>query len=136
MKKNILLSVVVWLIVGCAATTPRKPGLQISTDAVEIDEKAVDRLIGHIAMPPVPPQKKISKPLQTLLTFLALTPPAKLVETRAHAQAEWRLDKIFLLDDCVAVQFSEGHYMETVFFVRNRGGWRITSRIRPEDHEY
>jgi hypothetical protein len=25
--------------------------------------------------------------------------------------------------------------METVFFVRNREGWRIAGRIRPEDHQ-
>lgn len=111
------------------------PGLQIKPNDIQIDEKAVEQTMAHIAVPKASFQEEVSEAFKILFTFLAHTPPNKLVETKPHAETHWDLDRIYLLDDCVAVQFVEGHYMETVFFVRNRMGWRIAGRIRPKDHQ-
>ena len=133
MKRALLLSLM-WVVVGCAAIAPSKQSLQIRSDAVEIDDMAVERLLPKIAPSPVPSQKRLSEPLKTLLTFLAQTPPARAVKTKPHALSQWRIDRIYLLDDCVAVQFAEGHYMETIFFVKTPIGWRIAGRVVPSDH--
>jgi hypothetical protein len=84
----------------------------------------------------LPDQEVLTPAHQSLFTYLAQTPPADLVTTPVHSRGTWRLEKIFILDDCVAVQMSEGHYLETLFFVQYGGGWRLTSRIRPQDHTY
>jgi hypothetical protein len=33
------------------------------------------------------------------------------------------------------VQMTEGHYLETLFFIQYSEGWRLKARIRPQDHE-
>lgn len=132
--KIVLLLFLIWVIAGCDALAPSKQIVQIKSSTVKIDDKAVERLLPQIASSPVPPTKKLSESLKILLTFLAQTPPARVVETKPHDQPKWRIGRIYLLDDCVAVQFTEGHYMETIFFVENRMGWRIAGRVRPSDH--
>jgi hypothetical protein len=132
--KGLLVLCLVWLSSGCGGMANTKPGLQIKLSDVQIDEKAVEQMTAHIAVPTAPSGEAVPEALKILLSFLAQTPPDKLVETKPHAESHWRLNKIYLLDNCVAVQFAQGHYMETVFFVKNRTGWFIAGRIRPKDH--
>jgi len=109
--------------------------LQITLSDIQVDEEAVEQAMARIAVSPAPSGEEVPETLKALFSFLVQTPSDKLVETRPHAGTRWHLDQIYLLDDCVAAQFAEGHYMETVFFVRNRRGWRIAGRIRPGDHQ-
>jgi hypothetical protein len=113
----------------------RKPGLQVALNDIQVDEEAVGQAMTRIAVSPPLSREDVSEALKILFSFLVQTPPDQLLETKPHAEARWQLDKIYLLDDCVAVQFAEGHYMETIFWVRNRTGWRMAGRIRPEDHQ-
>jgi hypothetical protein len=133
--KGLLLLCLVWLITGCSGIASRKAGLQLGLDDIQVDEEAVGQAMTRIAVSPALSREDLSEALKILFSFLVQTPPDQLVETKPHAEARWQLDKIYLLDDCVAVQFAEGHYMETIFWVRNRTGWRMAGRIRPEDHQ-
>jgi len=133
--KGLLVLCLVWLITGCRGMASRKASLQVAFNDIQVDEAAVGQAMTHIAVAPALSREDVSEALKILFSFLVQTPPDELVETKPHAQARWHLNQIYLLDDCVAVQFAEGHYMETVFFVRNREGWRIAGRIRPEDHQ-
>ena len=133
--KGLLLLCLVWLITGCSGIASRKAGLQLGLDDIQVDEEAVGQAMTRIAVSPALSREDVSEALKILFSFLVQTPPDQLVETKPHAEARWQLDKIYLLDDCVAVQFAEGHYMETIFWVRNRTGWRMAGRIRPEDHQ-
>ena len=130
-----LVLCLVWLITGCSGMGSRKPGLQVALNDIQVDEEAVGQAMTRIAVPPPLSREDVSEALKILFSFVVQTPPDELVETKPHAEARWQLDKIYLLDDCVAVQFAEGHYMETIFLVRNRTGWRTAGRIRPEDHQ-
>jgi len=133
--KGLLVLCLVWLITGCGGMASRKPGLQVALNDMQVDEEAVEQAMARIAVSPALSLEDVSEALKILFSFLVQTPPDQLVETKSHAEARWQLDKIYLLDDCVAVQFAEGHYMETIFWVRNRTGWRTAGRIRPEDHQ-
>ena len=135
--KGWLLLCLIWLITGCSGMGSRKPGLQVALNDIQVDEEAVGQAMAmtRIAVSPLLSREDVSEALKILFSFLVQTPPDQLVETKPHAEARWQLDKIYLLDDCVAVQFAEGHYMETIFWVRNRTGWRMAGRIRPEDHQ-
>jgi hypothetical protein len=132
--KGLVLLGLLWLASGCSEAHFRKPALQITLSDIQVDEEAVEQAMARIAVSPAPSGDEVPETLKALFSFLVQTPSDKLVETRPHAGTRWHLDQIYLLDDCVAAQFSEGHYMETVFFVRNRRGWRIAGRIRPGDH--
>ena len=133
--KGLLVLCLVWLNTGCGGMASRKPGLQVALNDMQVDEEAVEQAMARIAVSPALSLEDVSEALKILFSFLVQTPPDQLVETKSHAEARWQLDKIYLLDDCVAVQFAEGHYMETIFWVRNRTGWRTAGRIRPEDHQ-
>ena len=136
--KGLLLLCLLWLMMGfagCSGLGLRRPALQIESNNIHVDEGAVEQTMAHVAVTKTPWQKEVPEAFKVLFTFLGRTPPEKLVETKPHADARWQLDQIYLLDDCVAVQFAEGHYMETIFFVKNRAGWRLAGRIRPEDHQ-
>lgn len=133
--KGLLVLCLVWLITGCSGMGSRRPDLQLGLNDIQVDEEAVGQAMARIAVSPSLSRQDVSEALKILFSFLVQTPPDQLVETRPHAEARWQLDKIYLLDDCVAVQFAEGHYMETIFLVRNRTGWRTAGRIRPEDHK-
>jgi len=112
----------------------KKPELKIQSSDIQIDEKAVGHMLAHLGRPKVSFQGETPETLKVLFTFLSQTPPDQLAETKPHAKARWDLDRIYLLHDCVAVQLVEGHYMETIFFARDRTGWHIAGRIRPRDH--
>jgi len=133
--RRLLLLCAFSLVIGCGGMINTKPGLQIKLSDIQIDEKAVEQMAAHLAVPVAPCREEIPDALKSLLSFLVQTPPDSLVESSPHAQSSWRLDQVYILDDCVAVQFAEGHYLETIFFVRNPKGWRISGRIRPEDHQ-
>jgi len=123
-----------WLMAGCSGMAFRGPALQIELSDLEIDERAVEKAMAHIAATEPSLPEGLPGDVKILFTFLGHAAPDTLVETKPHANAHWCLDRIYLLDDCVAVQFAEGHYMETVFFVRTRTGWRTAARIQPKDH--
>jgi len=119
---------------GCSGMAFRGDALQVGLSAVEIDKKALEKAVAHLAATQASSPEALPEAVKILFSFLGQTAPDAMVKTRPHADAHWRLDRIYLLDDCVAAQFTEGHYMETVFFVRTRGGWRVATRIRPQDH--
>jgi hypothetical protein len=83
----------------------------------------------------VPSERDLTPAQQFLFTYLVQSNPANLVVTQPHSQGNWRIEKIFMLDDCVAVQMTEGHYLETLFYIQYSEGWRLKARIRPQDHE-
>ncbi len=101
--------------------------------AVESD--AVSKMLPLVSPSHVPPERHLTPAQQFLFTYLAHSNPADLVVTQPHSQGNWRIEKIFMLDDCVAVQMTEGHYLETLFFIQYSEGWRLKARIRPQDHE-
>jgi hypothetical protein len=100
-----------------------------------VESGAVSRILPLVSPSHVPPERHLTPAQQILFTYLAQSNPADLVVTSPHSQGDWRIEKVFLLDDCVAVQMTEGHYLETLFFVQYRDGWRLKSRIIPTDHE-
>jgi hypothetical protein len=102
---------------------------------IVVDSTAVSVVLPLVATSHQPDGAHLSLGHQSLFTYLAQADPADLVTTKPHNQWEWRIEKVFLLDDCVAVQMTEGHYLETLFFVQHSEGWRLKSRIIPEDHE-
>jgi len=132
--KGLFVLCLFWLTTGCGGIAFRKPALQIKSSDIQIDEKAVEQTMARIGVPTAPFREEVPEAFKILFSFLGQTPPDKLVDAKPHAEAHWKLDQIYLLDDCVAVQFVEGHYMETIFFVQNRTGWHIAGRIRPKDH--
>jgi len=132
--KGLLLMCFFWAIAGCGAMGFRRPALQIGLSDLEIDEKAVEKAMAYVAATEASSPEALPEAVKILFSFLGHTAPDTLVETRPHADGSWRLDQIYLLGDCVAVQFAEGHYMETIFFVRTRAGWRTAARIQPKDH--
>ncbi|MDY6951898.1 MAG: hypothetical protein SWE60_10315 [Thermodesulfobacteriota bacterium] len=125
-----LLSLV-FLMAGCSGMAFRGPALEIGLRQVELDEKAVQKAM---AVTEAPLPEALPEAVRILFSFLGHADPDTLVKTKPHAHAHWRLDRIYLLGDCVAVQFAEGHFMETIFFVRTRAGWRAAARIQPKDH--
>jgi len=109
--------------------------MEIHFREILVDSSAVSLILPLVASSHQADDEHLSPAHQSLFTYLAQTDPALLVTTKPHSQGEWRIEKVFLLDDCVAVQMTEGHYLETLFFVQYRDGWRLKSRIVPSDHE-
>jgi hypothetical protein len=132
--KGLPLLCLFWVIAGCSGLATRRPALQIAFSDFQIDEEAVETAVARVAVGKPASRQALPEAVKVLFSFLVQAPPDELVETKPHAEGCWRLDRIYLLDDCVAVQFAEGHYMETLFFVRNHAGWRLAARIRPADH--
>ena len=126
--------IVFWLIVSCTTQTPGEESIEIRFREASIEPTAVQKTLSLVSTSHRPDGQLLSSAHQFLFTYLAQTDPAHLVLTDAHSQGEWRVEKIFILDDCVAVQLSEGHYLETLLFVQYREGWRLQARIRPQDH--
>jgi hypothetical protein len=119
---------------GCSGMTSRGDALQVGLSDLEIDKEAVRKVTARLATPQASSPEALPDTVKILFSFLGQIEPGAVVETKPHADAHWRLDRIYLLDDCVAAQYTEGHYMETVFFVRTRTGWRLVARIQPKDH--
>ena len=123
------------LAVACTTQTSEEETLEIRFRDTVVDPSAVSLVLPLAASSHPPDEAHLSPAHQALFTYLAQKDPAALVTTEPHSQGEWRIEKVFLLDDCVAVQMTEGHYLETLFFVQYRDGWRLKSRIVPKDHE-
>lgn len=124
----------IWLVFACGAEIPEEKTLEIPFPELAVEPHAVSEMLSLVSPSHQPGQEDISPALQALFTYLTKTSAAKLVTTTAHSQGKWRVEKIFVLDDCVAVQMSEGHYLETLFFAQYSKGWRLTARISPQDH--
>jgi len=125
----------IWLALSCTTQTPEEETMEIRFRDTVVDPSAVSVVLPLVALSHQPDDAHLSPAHQALFTYLAQKDPAALVTTEPHSQGEWRIEKVFLLDDCVAVQMTEGHYLETLFFVQYRDGWRLKSHIVPKDHE-
>jgi hypothetical protein len=123
------------LAFSCTTQTSEEKTMEIRFRDTVVDPSSVSVVLPLVASSHPPDDAHLSPAHQTLFTYLAQKDPAALVTTEPHSQGEWRIEKVFLLDDCVAVQMTEGHYLETLFFVQYRDGWRLKSRIIPTDHE-
>jgi len=124
-----------FLITACGSQTPREETLEIHFRDVSVEPGAVSKILPLVSASHQPDQEHLSPEFQSLFTYLARAPTAQLATTPAHSQGIWQVEKVFVLDDCVAVQLSEGHYLETLFFSQYSKGWRLAARIRPQDHE-
>ena len=123
------------LMVSCGTQSSEEKSAEVRFREMAVESGAVSRMLPLISPSHLPPERQLTPEQQFLFTYLAQLNPADLVVTQPHSQGNWRIEKIFMLDDCVAVQMTEGHYLETLFFVEYRDGWRLKSRIIPRDHE-
>jgi hypothetical protein len=121
-------------VLACGTQTPEDKVLEVRFEDIKVEAAAVSEVMQLVSPTRQPKQEQLSPAIQHLFSYLAETSPAELVPTSSHSLGKWRLEKIFILDDCVAVQMTEGHYLETLFFVEYSKGWRLSARIKPEDH--
>ena len=123
------------LALSCTSQPAEEETIEVRFRDTVADPGAVSVMLPLLASSQKVDEPHLSPAHQSLFTYLAQTDPAALVTTEPHSQGKWRIEKLFLLDDCVAVQMTEGHYLETLFFAQYRHGWRLKSRITPRDHE-
>ena len=123
------------LVLSCTTQAPEEETIEVLFRDTVVDPSAVSVVLPLVVSSHQPDDVNLSPAHQSLFTFLGQKDPAALVTTEPHSRGKWRIEKLFLLDDCVAVQMTEGHYLETLFFVQYSNGWRLKSRIIPEDHE-
>ena len=135
MTRALLPFLIFLLMVSCGTQSSEEKGAEVRFREMAVESTAVSKMLPLLSPSHVPPERHLTPAQQFLFTYLAQSNPADLVVTRPHSQGNWRIEKIFMLDDCVAVQMTEGHYLETLFFVQYRDGWRLQSRIIPKDHE-
>lgn len=135
MTRALLPFLVSLLVVSCGTQSSEEKGAEVRFREMAVESTAVSRMLPLLSPSHVPPERHLTPAQQFLFTYLAHSNPADLVVTRPHSQGNWRIEKIFMLDDCVAVQMTEGHYLETLFFIQYSEGWRLKARIRPQDHE-
>lgn len=135
MVKRLIGLLTICLAISCTSQTPEEGTIEVLFRNTVVDPGAVSVVLPLVVPSHQPDEAHISPAHQALFTYLGQKDPAALVATESHSQGKWRIEKVFLLDDCVAVQMTEGHYLETLFFVQNSRGWRLKSRIIPEDHE-
>ena len=135
MVRRLVGLLIICLAVSCTTQTSEEKTIEVLFRDTVVDPSAVSVVLPLVASSHPPDDAHISPAHQSLFTYLAQTDPAVLVSTKPESQGEWRIEKIYLLDDCVAVQMTEGHYLETLFFVQYSKGWRLKSRIIPGDHE-
>ena len=124
-----------WPMVSCGTQSSEEKGAEVQFREMAVESGAVSKMLPLISPSHLPPERHLTPAQQFLFTYLAHSNPSDLVVTRPHGQGNWRIEKIFMLDDCVAVQMTEGHHLETLFFVQYKDGWRLKSRIIPKDHE-
>jgi hypothetical protein len=132
---KLLPLLILCLMVSCGREGPDEKVIEVSFAETGVESSAVLEILPLVFPSHLPEKKHLAPAHQSLFTYLAKTEPADLVTTDPHSQGKWRIEKIFILDDCVAVQMTEGHYLETLFFVQYTEGWRLKSRITPEDHK-
>ena len=134
--RSLLFLLFLQLLVYCGTQVSEEGTIEVRFREITVESTAVSRIMPLVTQSHQPDEANLSSSHQSLFTYLAQTDPADLVRTKPHSQGTWRIEKIFLLDDCVAVQMTEGHFLETIFFVQHSKGWRLTTRIRPHDHEW
>ena len=122
-------------MISCGTQGPEEESIEVHFREISVEPTAVSKILVLVAPSGQPDEAHLSLAHQSLFTHLAQTDPADLVTTKPHSQGKWRIEKVFLLDDCVAVEMSEGHYLETLFFVQYSEGWRLKARITPKDHQ-
>ena len=120
---------------SCGTQGPEEEVLEVRISEIGIESKAVSEIMPLVSPSHLPEEQHLSPAHQSLFTYLGKADPADLVTTKPHSRGIWRIEKVYILDDSVAVQMSEGHYLETLFFVQYSEGWRLKSRITPRDHE-
>ena len=135
MTQALLPFLIPLFMVSCGTQSSEEKSAEVRFREMAVESGAVSKMLPLVSPSHVPPEKHLTLAHQFLFTYLAHSNPADLVVTRPHSQGSWRIEKIFMLDDCVAVQMTEGHYLETLFFIQYSEGWRLAARIRPEDHE-
>jgi hypothetical protein len=135
MRRALLSLFVSLLLVSCGSQGPEEKRVEVRFSETGVESSAVSKILPLVSPSHHPERQDLSPAHQSLFTYLAKAEPVDLVTTAAHSQGIWRIEKIFILDDCVAVQMTEGHYLETLFFVQYSEGWRQSARIRPQDHE-
>ena len=135
MTRALLPFLISLLMMSCGTQSSEDKGAEVRFREMAVESDAVSKMLPLISPSHVPPERQLTPAQQFLFTYLAQSNPADLVVTQPHSKGNWRIEKIFMLDDCVAVQMTEGHYLETLFFVQYRDGWRLKSRIIPKDHE-
>ena len=118
---------------SCGREPARQESLEIPFRDTVAEANAVSKIVPLVAMSHEADQAHLTPALESLFTYLAKTPAAQVTRTAPHAQGTWQIEKVFILDDCVAVQLSEGHYLETLLFTQHSTGWRLVARIRPQD---
>ena len=133
-KGKLLPILFLCLIASCSSQGPEEEIVEVRFSEIGVEAKAVLEIFPLVFSTHIPNEEQLSPAHRSLFTYLAKTDPADLVTTKPHSQGRWRIEKIFLLDDTVAVQLTEGHYLETVFFVQYSKGWRLKARITPRDH--
>jgi hypothetical protein len=131
---RLLATLAIMLVVSCTSTVPQEETLEIRFREIAVKPAAVSQVRPLVVSSHQLDLAHLSPAHLSLFTYLAETEAADLVSTKSHSQGKWRIEKVFLLDDCVAVQMTEGHYLETLFFVQFTEGWRLKARIIPEDH--
>lgn len=132
--RALLLLLLLLAGISCGEEPARRESLEVPFRDVAVEAEAVSQIVPLVAVSHQADQARLTPALESLFTYLAKTPAAQLTGTPSHAQGTWRIEKVFILDDCVAVQLSEGHYLETLVFSQHSKGWRLVARIRPEDH--
>ena len=135
MTRALLPFLISLLMVSCGTQSSEEKGAEVRFREMAVESTAVSKMLPLVSSSHVPPEGQLTPAQQFLFTYLAQLNPADLVVTKPHSQGEWRIGKIFVLDDCVAVQMTEGHYLETLFYIQYSEGWRLKARIRPQDHE-
>jgi len=134
-QRILLLLLCLQLLVYCGTQESDEKVIEVRFREIAVEPTAVSMMMPLVAPSHQPEESNLSAAHQSLFTYLAQCDPIDLVSTKPHSQGRWRIEKVFLLDDTVAVQMTEGHYLETLFFVQYSKGWRLTTRIRPQDHE-
>ena len=135
MTRALLPFLIPLFMVSCSTQSSEEKSAEVRFREMAVESGAVSKMLPLISPSHVPPERQLTPAQQFLFTYLAHSKPADLVVTQPYSQGRWRIEKIFMLDNCVAVQMTEGHYLETLFFIQYSEGWRLTARIRPKDHE-
>jgi hypothetical protein len=135
MTRALLPFLIPLLMVSCSTQSSEEEGAEVRFREMAVESGAVSKMLPLVSPSHVPPERDLTPAQQFLFTYLVQSNPANLVVTQPHSQGNWRIEKIFMLDDCVAVQMTEGHYLETLFYIQYSEGWRLKARIRPQDHE-
>ena len=132
--KGLLGVLALVLAISCTSQAPEEETFEVRFRDIAVKSAAVSEMRPLVVTSHQPDQAHLSPAHLSHFTYSVETSTEDLVSTKEHSQGKWRIEKVFLLDDCVAVQMTEGHYLETLFFVQYTEGWRLKARIIPEDH--